>query len=133
VLGESFCRCRNDPRLIVLLQVAEPFGIGAAMVAHFVTTLLDALNYIRIVLTDKVLSGIVAGSFSSSSARKMRQLPTRRPSAEARLVNPTSHKSRAERATWLVLAVRQGAYDAQRLFQKPPCLQIRLITRDWLG
>jgi len=120
VLGESFCRCRNDPRLIVLLQVAEPFGIGAAMVAHFVTTLLDALNYIRIVLTDKVLSGIVAGSFSSSSARKMRQLPTRRPSAE-------------ERATWLVLAVRQGAYDAQRLFQKPPCLQIRLITRDWLG
>jgi hypothetical protein len=35
-----------------------------------------------------------------------------------------SHKSRAERATWLVLAVRQGTYDAQRLFQKPPCLQI---------
>jgi len=55
VLGESFCRFRNDPRLIVLLQVAEPFGIAAAVVAHFVTALLDALNYIRIVLTDKAV------------------------------------------------------------------------------
>jgi hypothetical protein len=55
VLGESFRRFRNDPRLVVLPQLAKPLGIGAAMIAYVVATLLDALDHIGIVLAHKTV------------------------------------------------------------------------------
>jgi hypothetical protein len=55
-------------------------------------------------------------------------------STEARLVNPDQATSQGQNARlgWF-WTVRQGTYDAQRLLSEPPCLQIRLITHDWLG
>ena len=52
--------------------------------------------------------------------------------ADILLVAQATSRGKNARLGWFRTA-RQGTYDAQRLLSEPPCLQIRLITRDWLG